>query len=197
MKKIIIITLFFAFIFSLTACAKKPNETNTTIQQTTNATTTIETEITLPNYPDPKVIKLNPHGHPGEMDYEPTYRFVYGIIPYDLVEYVGSDEFEEWEKTMEYSPVKESHEMSIAKLAKDFNIPKEDFVEIYKEDVERYLKNGWGIYVEEDELPNPDIIYTFDNEVINAYYRRENPVAPDWSKTKTYESYAEYQKAMG
>ena len=33
---------------------------------------------------------------------------------------------------------------------------------------------------EEAEWPNPDIIYTFDNEMINAYYRRENPVVPDW-----------------
>ena len=23
-----------------------------------------------------------------------------------------------------------------------------------------------------NELPNPDIIYTFDNEIINEYYRR-------------------------
>jgi hypothetical protein len=36
--------------------------------------------------------------------------------------------------------------------------------------------------IESNELPNLDIIYTFDNEVINAYYRRENPVVPDWMK---------------
>jgi len=45
---------------------------------------------------------------------------------------------------------------------------------------------------EEWELPNADIIYTFDNEIINAYYRRENPVEPDWAQVKTYESYSAY-----
>ncbi len=46
-----------------------------------------------------------------------------------------------------------------------------------------------------NEFPNPSILYTFDNEIINAYYRRENPVVPDWSKVTVYESYAEYKEA--
>ena len=28
-----------------------------------------------------------------------------------------------------------------------------------------------GVIYEESEIPNGDIIYTFDNEVINRYYR--------------------------
>jgi hypothetical protein len=27
--------------------------------------------------------------------------------------------------------------------------------------------------VEDHEIPNADIIYTFDNDIINEYYRRE------------------------
>jgi len=199
MKRIFLIALTAALLAGCAACGQAetqvPTETTTAMQHTTQAPMTTEIEITLPNYPDPKVIKPDPNGYQGEVDYEPTYRAIYGLIPYFLVEYVGSEEFEEWEKNIVHSPVEERHEMLIAKMAKDFNIPKEDFVEIYRRDVERHLRNGWSIYNEADEIPNANIIYTFDNEIINAYYRRENPVAPDWSKTATYESYAAYQEA--
>jgi len=200
-KRVFLIALSAALLAGCAACGQAethaPTETTTamTTQHTTQASMTIEVEITLPNYNDPKVIKPDPNGYQGEVDYEPTYRAIYRLIPYDLVEYVGSEEFKEWEKNMDYSPVKERHEMLIAKMAKDFNIPKEDFVELYKLDLELRIRLGRDITNEAYELPNTDIIYTFDNEIINAYYRRENPVAPDWSKTATYESYAAYQEA--
>jgi len=201
-KRVFLIALSAALLAGCAACGQAethaPTETTTamTAQHTTQAPMTTEIEITLPNYPDPKVIKLDPNEeYPEEADYKRTYRVIYYLIPYDLAKYVGSEPYEVWVESRTYSGDKEIHEMLIAKLAKDFNIPKEDFVEIYRRDVERHLRNGWSIYNEADEIPNANIIYTFDNEIINAYYRRENPVAPDWSKTATYESYAAYQEA--
>ena len=83
----------------------------------------------------------------------------------------------------------------MANFIKYNNINQEAFLTAVQKMYERYLANGWDISDEAYELPNTDIIYTFDNDIINAYYRRENPVAPDWSKVKTYESYAAYKEA--
>jgi len=88
-------------------------------------------------------------------------------------------------------------EMPLAQIIKYFNIPREV--------LEKHNAELWQIWVEwgvdlsipteEYELPNPDIVYTFDNEIINAYYRRENPVAPEPGTYTTYGSYEEYLKA--
>ena len=92
----------------------------------------------------------------------------------------------------------ESDEMDLVAWVKNFQILKKDFVAALEKEKQRWLTER-GIDIEFNaewaELPNPDIIYTFDNDIINAYYRRENPVEPDWTKTKTYESYEAYQRA--
>ena len=94
----------------------------------------------------------------------------------------------------------EIDEMYLITYIKHFKIPKEAFEKAIEEKKHFCVSSGfYNINPESEvwELPNPDIIYTFDNEIINAYYRRENPVTPDWSKTKTYESYEEYLRMNG
>ena len=150
MKKLLSLAIAAALLLALAACTNGSVETPTTTakpattaQQITTAPTTTEVEITLPNYHDPKIIELDPdEEYPEEGDYKRTYRVIYYRVPYDLVKYVGSEEYEVWVESRTYSGDKEIHEMLIAKLAKDFNIPKEDFVGIYKKDVERYLRKG-------------------------------------------------------
>jgi len=83
--------------------------------------------------------------------------------------------------------------MALVSFIKHYKIEKDDFVEAVQREYEWALDSGCSIYNEDCELPNADIIYTFDNEVINAYYRRENPVVPD--EYRTYESYEEYLRA--
>lgn len=96
--------------------------------------------------------------------------------------------------------------MKIVLYLKHYNIPKENYIRAIEDEQQYRLKSHHEtneIYGElpleigvldgeEAEFPNPDIIYTFDNEIINAYYRRVNPVEPDWTKLKTYESYEAY-----
>ena len=76
--------------------------------------------------------------------------------------------------------------MPVVTYIKKFNIPKDVFVaelEKYTEIVrEIALSMGEDLDYEIHEPYNADIIYTFDNEIINAYYRRENPVVPDWMR---------------
>jgi len=87
--------------------------------------------------------------------------------------------------------------MRLKMFVEYFDISKESFELFVNTEKDISLENDEILTNEENELPNPDIIYTFDNEIIDAYYRRENPVEPDWSKTKTYESYEAYLKANG
>ena len=91
-------------------------------------------------------------------------------------------------------------EMTLVTFVKDFNIPKKQFEEATRRYIEHNIKHDIEMTFEFFEPPNPDILYTFDNEIINAYYRRENPVAPDWLGTErakdfTYESYSAYLEA--
>ena len=73
-------------------------------------------------------------------------------------------------------------EMFLVTLIKQYDVPKEKFEEAIQKTAERLLAEGRDLTQEEYELPNADIIYTFDNEIIDAFYRRENPVTPDWLK---------------
>lgn len=67
--------------------------------------------------------------------------------------------------------------MYLVSFVKHFKIPREDFekcVENIRQTYEWFHDtHGDDISDEIHELPNADIIYTFDNEIINNYYRRD------------------------
>ena len=62
-------------------------------------------------------------------------------------------------------------EMFLVSIIKRYNIPREDFDRA----LEKYLsmRTPHELKTEFWEAPNGDIIYTFDNEIINEYYRYE------------------------
>ena len=119
-----------------------------------------------------------------DFDEEPKYRVVYYGMSGAIGGLIGNCNYQFLES-----------EMELATYIKHNKTPKEELLAAIQEEYDWCTNNGFYITEEENELPNADIIYTFDNEVINAYYRRENPVAPDWSKVKTYGSYEEYKAA--
>jgi hypothetical protein len=174
MKKLTSFVLCACFMVLLSACFDDPIVPTTTT--TISVTTTEEpTDVTLPTF-DPKKIELFP---PDKWDgFRPTYRYIY----YRLDGFVQSlalseDEANKWFKDYDsrqdfYSNTQ--NEMLIVTFVKHFNIQKDIFEEALKKYVKISLENNWEINTnEENELPNPDIIYTFDNDIINEYYRRE------------------------
>ena len=179
----ILVALAILFLF-LCSCGGEE------IAPTTEESTSSSMSLRLP-MPEDIVLMDDPAARL-DVDFEPKYRIVY------LEGLPGPIGFLHEEPEYEL-PVHdmENDVMQMANYLKYNNIKKENFIAAVQQMYEMYLDSGCDITEEEYELPNADIIYTFDNEVINAYYRRENPVAPDWSKVKTYESYAEYQKAKG
>ena len=79
-------------------------------------------------------------------------------------------------------------EMWLVSIIKGLNIPREEFDQA----VAKYLlqHDPENLMTEYYEIPNGDIIYTFDNEIINAYYRYEEPdwgiVPPELTENEEY-----------
>jgi hypothetical protein len=62
--------------------------------------------------------------------------------------------------------------MMIKAYIQRYNVPKEAFEAALAKENAAHVAHGTSLTDEEWEPPNADIIYTFDNEIINYYYRR-------------------------
>ena len=110
----------------------------------------------------------------------PEYRAVYYWLPSSISSYlVSREEAREWYVRYDL-PNEVLHsvpqEMTAVSFIKYFKIPKEEFLKACKATAERHqtLKNEYGYDITDEgyEIPNADILYTFDNDIINDYYRR-------------------------
>ena len=202
MKKLLLALICIVFTFC--ACEKIDLEpTDASTEESTEVITSTKTE--MPYVPgmymyneNPELVVLNPgetYDLDGDSGYKRTYRLAYYRIDIEVIKLAGDDGFDYLEQLTQENYGNETPEMRIVLLVKHFNIPKEDFIVAVLEDEKISRELGKDFMQEEAELPNPDIIYTFDNEIINAYYRRENPVTPDWDKVVVYESYGDYLAA--
>ncbi len=100
---------------------------------------------------------------------ERKYRIAYYRIAGEFLDLLSKEDlqrFYDWTHTLEDPDL--SNEMMMVAFVKQFNISREDF----ELAAERFRKsNESATHMEEYEVPNADIIYTFDNEIINEYYR--------------------------
>jgi len=172
MKKFIAVSLFVIFLSLLWGCGEESDlpEATTTENQATSITTM--EQITFA----PELIQqvTGSYGHSVEMRYCYIANFweaheVFPPAAFDML-------CDEYGRSLRDNPP----EMYFVTLIKRYDVPKEKFEEAIQKAAERYIAEGHNLTQEEWELPNADIIYTFDNEIIDAFYRRENPVAPDW-----------------
>ena len=199
MKKAII-SLFLVLLLSISACSRDNNIETTTLpaisQQTTRifslASTIASSQVStsaaatakLPQILFcPEEIKLDDHDYAldfGNYHAKEPMRGIYfaGFGP--LYHLLPENSWEwEWDE-MYFRKSAPVPEMLMVYLVKRYKIPKEAFKEAVREEAEFRIRNRYDLSDEKYELPNADILYTFDNEIIDAYYRRENPVAPEW-----------------
>jgi len=179
-----------------TSTTSVPTSTTTTTPLTTTTTTTTTTTVTtsttttssikptesqkssdLPKYV-PGSIKLRDIENVQAdlmLSFVPTRRSVYYTISGFFIDLIEINTFNEWANKNLFKEIgKEPQEMSIVSFVKHFNISKEVFEETIEEMREPYNALAKELSDEETyELPNADIIYTFDNDIINEYYRRE------------------------
>ena len=90
------------------------------------------------------------------------------VEDYWAIEYYGDDSYVFVDTTVE------PEEMALVSAIKYFNIPRD----VMEAALEEYKINHWSefnneedIHTEYGELPNLDIVYTLDNDIINEYYR--------------------------
>ena len=200
MKRIISLGLCIVlFIVLFVACGEPKQSTTETTTIFTTATTERVSETTvkatnpdtgLPEYvPGSIVLQPNPETAWFDVPYEMKYRFCYYVIP-AFVEMLGDELYPDaadyaTEHVSNYSEPVGPEEMPLVAYLKRYPIPKEVFEEEANSLIEYNRKIALKVRIGPDgeytmdpndefyEVPNADIIYTFDNDIINEYYRRE------------------------
>ena len=122
----------------------------------------------------PGSITLRPDGYLEAMFDLPftlRHRAVFYSIPADIERMVDDPEASIW---VDENILREADPtvMPLAAFIQRFNIQKEDFVAVVEEMRKNAIASGFDLYDEDFELPNADIIFTFDNELISHFYRR-------------------------
>jgi hypothetical protein len=205
MKKFTLFALAFGIVV-LGACQGESETQITTIDElmTTETTETTFPQISL----DPPPTTRNPNEitfAPEDMELDSKYlgfekRLIYITIfsgandlfpvPY-AYDVLADEQYAQYgRRSHSWAP-----EMCLVTLVKRYDVPRVKFEEAVKKAAEQLIAEGRDLSDEYWELPNTDILYTFNNDIIDAYYRRENPVEPDWTTLRTYESYSAYLAA--
>ena len=193
MKKFLL--LLFVLLLLLNSCTLTPasDSGSINIEVTAGATASVDTGIDkLPVHVSvpPDQIKLDELVEQDYLEdedfcYVPQFRWVYYGLYGWFIHWIDAngrlkeyDEFYRASYSKRLRPngmLTDATEMNLAAVIGHFNIPREE-VESYN----AALWKSWALQgvdlsipTEDYELPNLDIIYTFDNEIINAYYRRE------------------------
>ena len=196
-KTILTISLLLLSLLVLTACKDnvKENETaekeTTTQEQITNelpsnekaAESLISESSTTQQVSD---VGGSDDDYFGVRAYK--YRCKYYSVPYQFIMLVGKETYDKWEDSFYVDNFYESEEMHMVSFIKHFNISREDFDKANEENIRvlglsddrviyppyEYPENLENYRYEDElnEVYDADLIYTFNNEKINAYYAR-------------------------
>ena len=204
--KIFAVVILVALLFCLAACSgdetKSPDISDSSTQENTtetvlhssestekgNEVTSVQIDIT-----DPDTGGFEEEFESLFDDYK--YRYIYYSVYAPFVEIVGEEDYYNWLYT-EYETVEfsERNEMAMVAFIKKFNISREDFDKANEKS--KTILSDYGMppimnpasddpYYDRDiecrEVYNADIIYTFDNELINSYYLYVDPYAEESS----------------
>ena len=184
----------------LASCVNNDHVTDTTTAKSTQPTIGSTTEIisdnssidtvessgdysestTFPVYVPGSVKLMDPLKAKSELELEfvPTYRAAYYCLIGELSNLVKDEDENQWyNEFWQKNDWKEPTEMLTVAFVKHFNISRKDFdaaVEESRKANEKLDRKG-NIDMNDEmyELPNADIIYTFDNDIINTYYLRK------------------------
>lgn len=169
-----------AFVLLFSACqpsvSNPPSDSENIAFEGTESNSKQTDNSNLPEY-KPGSINLEPQD---QDDYEFTrkYRIIYYQIWGEFTDLLSEDarqDFMNWadEESQKNGYGEHQNEMLLVSFVKRYNISRTDFDKAVKAYVDARNKTGEDLNSEENEVPNGDIIYTFDNEIINRYYRYE------------------------
>lgn len=178
MKKIVLIMFAMVFCFIFFGCNKNSNIeiSPTSFEQVTSiGAKEVSSSVIADNT---SILPAESDQGGGEI-LPRKYRNNYYQIPVFFAEIIDSDVFLAWEK--EYyanNYADETNVMVMVAYIKEFNISKEDFERAnfeyakFIDEVYSHICLNPQDYADQEmqEIYNADIIYTFDNEIINKYY---------------------------
>jgi len=187
MKKTIILLSFLTLIISLSSCLpnspdesstpqnSSPETTTSTSPNETGSLPTTSTTVSpnLPKYVDGTIEILPEDELLLDFPFEMNFRWIYYGLPGAYGDMVPHDEaFEEFMRPYEETNHQEPQVMILAMMIQYFNIPREEFDKAEEIYIDNRISMGMDMTTELYEVPNGDIIYTFDHAIINEYYRR-------------------------
>lgn len=189
MKKKVLLIIILALLASTVACEKENNniETITPTLKTTEtiSTTTQISETTLLIKMGNKEDTVSESDTGGGYIESGKYRQRYYNVPYDFVVLVGEEEFNNWyDEIYEFN----SDKSQIVAFIQYFNISKEVFEKANLQMAKSFAEFNPTMrpmdYENQQtyEIYNTDIIYTFDDEIINEYY-----LTPDYPYCADFE----------
>lgn len=178
--KNVVLLLLVLLIISMSACNKYPpdnesNKTRSSLSESTADETSknIQSETSILKDPElpiyvPGSIKLYPfdaqiwpNGKPyRDCWYVDPTSFKLGQTPEEVTYYLAHVE-------------RDPERMLCVQYIEYFKVSKEVFTAEMERLRKFYESSGADMSLEELELPNADIIYTFDDKIINYYYRYE------------------------
>ena len=138
-------------------------------------------EPTMPEYATwseyvPGTIRLTARNQSDFPD-ERKCRALYYTLELSYVRLLSEEQQDDWSQHLrrlrETENEDERGEMLLVTLIKRYNIPRESVQQVVNKFVTLYERVGTDMWHEMTEIPNLDIIYTFDNEIINRFYRYE------------------------
>lgn len=185
MKKIISLIAILILLASTVACEKENNNIETTGAASTTVQNSGITLFTTTEIISNKEDALTESDNGGGFIESGKYRQCYYDVPYDFVILVGEKEFDRWyDEIYEFDPDKSQ----IVAFIQYFNISKEVFEKTNLQMAKSFAEFNPTMrpldYENQQtyEIYNADIIYTFDDEIINEYY-----LTPDYPYCADFE----------
>jgi len=172
MKKTIALTVILVLLVLTVACEKEEESNATTTTTETGQTHEILSTSTIYQIDNSKEDETKNDNGGGYIE-SGKYRQCYYDVPYDFVILVGEKEFDRWyDEIYEFNPDKSQ----IVSFVQYFNISKEVFEKTNLQMAKSFAEFNPTMrpmdYENQQtyEIYNADIIYTFDDEIINEYY---------------------------
>ena len=172
MKKFLSLILFFSLMFIIPSCTQDKTK-DVLVSQTVTQTEFISDNVNNSN----GISSLNDIG--GGTYTASKYRSIYCDIPRPFINLVDLYEFEEWYGVIVENDPNKTEIMPMKLFVQEFNISREDFDRANLEWTKIIINGFDGVPMmnpqdflnqETDEVYNAEIIYTFDDEIINTYY---------------------------
>lgn len=179
MKKILSLSLILVFLVLVASCNKEPINNETT-KETDIIQNNKTTDLISENLSKTELSEDITDGVGGGVIESGKYRQRYYSVPYDFVILVGEEEYFRWyDEVLEYNPDR----TMVVDFIQYFDISKEVFEKTNLQMAKDFVE--WGEeptlkpmdYENQQtyEIYNADILYTFDDEIINEYY-----LTPEW-----------------